>query len=201
MVSIGGQGAQDRLLHLRGLLEVPVLHGPSVILCFRHRAMYRCLTFCMLRTEGVWNRTGFEQAAGGCLRAAEQDPCRGPLGVPASLQCPGVLDERRAGDLPRRGRRGCGDPQVLSVIRGSTIKINVGLCFSWQNDLGRALSHRPLPHSRRQPILMSHAKWSLSATSNYSISTGMQLYNIMACGLVHGFCDCLEQGLYRNLVR
>ena len=75
----------------------------------------------MLRAEGVWNCTGIEQAAGGCLRAAEQDPCRGRLGVPAGLQCPGVLDERRAGDLPRRGRRGCGDPQVLSVRNGDLL--------------------------------------------------------------------------------
>eukprot|EP01043_Picozoa_sp_COSAG02_P015949 COSAG02_NODE_691_length_18445_cov_23.541099_14_plen_155_part_00 len=122
MVSIGDQGAQDRLLHLRGLLEVATLHGASVILCLPNRAMYRSLTLGVLRTEGVRNCTGFEQAASGCLRAAEQDPCCGRHGVPEGLQCPGVLDERRAGDLPRRGRRGCGDPQVLSVIRGSTMK-------------------------------------------------------------------------------
>ena len=69
----------------------------------------------MMRAERIWDRTSFEQAARGRMRAAQQDPCRGPVSIPASLECAGIPDERRAGDLPRAGRRGCGDPQVLSV--------------------------------------------------------------------------------------
>ena len=115
MVPVGDQGAQDRLLHLGRLPEVAILHGAPASPCFCHRDMNCSLTLGMLHAERIRDRTGFKQAARGRLRAAQQDPCCGPVGIPTSLECAGIPDERRAGDLPRAGRRDCGDPQVFSV--------------------------------------------------------------------------------------
>ena len=58
MVSVGGQGAQNRLLHLRRLPEVAVLHGASAIPCFLTPRHKNCsLTLGMMRAERIWDST------------------------------------------------------------------------------------------------------------------------------------------------